>query len=142
MVTKSEVSSPDLFRFRLGTALIWVGLLAWVPFIVLHLAGGDPPLLWFLPFHLIGVVGGSRLRSTARKELGADAPKTNFLHTLGKILIFIGVFVWVPYFYLKLVAQVPVDMARFLPFHLGGVLVGLTLLILNHFLTRRGIRGA
>ena len=142
MVTKTGVSSPVLFRYRLGTALIWVGVLAWVPFILLHLAGGDPPLLWFLPFHLLGVVGGSRLRGSARREMGAFAPKANLMRTVGKLLISIGILVWIPYLYLDLVAQIPVDVSRFLPFHLAGVLGGLAILLVNYLLNQRRVKSA
>lgn len=142
MVTKTGVSSPVLFRYRLGTALIWVGVLAWVPFILLHLAGGDPPLLWFLPLHLLGVVGGSRLRGSARREMGASTPKANLMRTVGKIFIVIGVLVWVPYLYLKLVAQIPVDISQFLPFHLAGILGGLAILLANYLLNQRRVKSA
>jgi hypothetical protein len=142
MVTKSRVSQPVLFRYHLGTALIWVGVLIWGPFIVLHFVGSNPPLWWFLPFHLLGVVGGSRLRASACKAMGASAPKVNFVQIVGKLLILIGVLVWAPCLYLKLIAQIPVDVSRFLPFHLAGVLGGLAILLVNYLLNQRGERGA
>ena len=138
MVTKSGFSIPALNRYRLGLALIWMGILAWIPFIILHIAGEDPPLFWFLPFHLLGVIGGSRLRASARKEEGGSPQSFNLLRTAGKSLIIIGVLVWAPYLYLKLVAHVPVEMIRFLPFHLAGLLGGLVILLLNYLLGQRG----
>ena len=73
-------------------------MLTWLPFILLRFAGEKPNIFWFLPFHLLGVVGGSRLRTAARRELGTD-PKTRPASHLGKILIFIGVLVWMIYFF-------------------------------------------
>lgn len=128
--------SPEV-RYRLATALIWVGVLAWAPFILLRTMGYRPSLLWFLPFHLLGVVGGSRLRAAARRELGVDPPRANRLRTAGHVLVFSGIAVWAPYFYLKLIAQVPVQVLRFLPFHLAGILGGITLLVVGTFVSRR-----
>ena len=58
MVTDEKISNAALTRYRLGNALIWLGVLTWLPFIVLRIAGEKPSLFWFLPFHLVGVVGG------------------------------------------------------------------------------------
>jgi len=50
--------------------------------------------------------------------------------------------VWVPYLYLKLVAQIPVEMSRFLPFHLAGILGGLAILLVNYLLNQRRVKDA
>ena len=63
MVTDEKIYNVALTRYRLGNMLIWLGVLTWVPFIVLRIAGEKPSLLWYLPFHLLGVIGGSRLRA-------------------------------------------------------------------------------
>ena len=83
MVAEEKINSTALMHYRLGTVLIWLGVLTWLPFIVLRIAGEKPSLFWFLPFHLVGVVGGSRLRSLARKEMGALAPKRIFCELSG-----------------------------------------------------------
>ena len=137
MVTKVGTSNSALARYRLGTILIWLGVMTWIPFIILRIAGEKPSLFWFLPLHLIGVVGGSRIRSLARKELGIAAPKKNALRTAGHSLIFFGILVWLPYFYLKLIARQPVEVMDFLPFHLTGVLSGILFLGLSYLVNRR-----
>jgi len=137
MVTRESVYVPAEQRAKLGTALIWMGVLAWVPFIVMRTVGYTPSLLWFLPIHLLGVVGGSRMRSAARKEIGVIKRKKTTLRTIGHSLIFFGILVWVPYFYLKLFTQTPVVVTQFLPVHLLFVLSGITLLVISSLLKRK-----
>ena len=128
MVTEEKIMYSALTRYRLGTVLVWLGVMTWAPFILLRIAGERLSFLWFLPFHLLGVVGGSRLRSAARKEMGAGAPAKGILHFIGHGLIYLGVLVWAPYFYLKLIAHQPVEVMDFLPYHLAGVLGGIAVL--------------
>jgi hypothetical protein len=137
MVTEEKILNMALVRYRLGSVLVWLGVMTWAPFILLRIAGEKPSFLLFLPFHLLGVVGGSRLRSLARKEMGALAPTRNILQIIGHALIYIGILVWVPYFYLKLIAQQPVEVMNFLPYHLTGVLSGIVVLGLGYFINRR-----
>lgn len=132
MVTGEKMINTALRRYRLGIVLIWMGVLTWLPFIVLRVAGEKPSFILFLPFHLLGVLGGSRLRSLARKEMGALAPEKNHLRIVGHGLIYIGILVWVPYFYLKLVTGQTVDLMDYLPFHLTGVLGGLLCIALSY----------
>ena len=142
MVTEQEkIIDNIVLRYRVGTILVWLGVLTWVPFIFLRAIGDKPSSLLFLPFHLIGVVGGSRLRSVARRELGLSPPKRNFLHTAGHILILFGILVWTPYLYLKLVIGQAVDVMNYLPFHLIGVLGGVVLHLLSYVIERHR-RGA
>ena len=137
MVTEEERHlNSVLVRYRLGTLLIWIGVCTWIPFIFLRAIGERPTFLLFLPFHLIGVIGGSRLRSTARIELGLNSPKRNAMHTAGHILILLGISVWVPYLYLKLIMGQPVEAMMYLPFHLTGVLGGVLLHILSYWIER------
>ena len=124
-------------RYRLGTILFWLGVLTWTPFIFLKAIGEKPPFLLFLPFHLFGVIGGARLRSIARKELGLLPNKKNYLTIAAHLMIFLGVLVWAPYLYLKLVMGQPVEVMDYLPYHLSGVLGGVFLHILNYFIERR-----
>ncbi len=137
MVTDEKIYSAALTRYRLGNVLIWLGVLTWLPFIILRIAGEKPSLFWYLPIHLAGVIGGSRLRASARKEMGMPPPKKSRLRMFGHGLIFVGILVWVPYFYLK-VAQQPVEVMDYLPFHLVGVLGGTVVLVVSHFLGQKG----
>ena len=135
MVNKERTISPLLARYRLATILIWVGVLIWVPLIILRSIGQKPSLFWFLPLHLLGVVGGSRLKAAVRREMGNPPPKKTRLHTLGQILVLVGILVWVIYFYLKLVVHTPVDVGQFLPYHLAAMLGGVAILLMD-FLNR------
>jgi len=136
MVTGEKTTNAALVRYRAGLVLIWIGVLTWLPFIMMRANGYKPSLFWFLPFHLVGVIGGSRLRKHARTEMGADAPKKNIFRTIGHSLIFLGILVWGVYFYLKLIAGQPVDVGDFLPYHLFGIFSGIGFLVVNYFITR------
>jgi hypothetical protein len=87
---------------------------------------------FFLPFHLVVVVGGSRLRSIARKELGMPPPGRNSLHLAGHGMILLGILVWTPYLYSKLILGQPVEIMNYLPLHLTGVLGGVGLHVLSY----------
>jgi hypothetical protein len=137
MVTKEEkLIDHIVLRYRLGTTLVWLGVLTWVPFIFLRLMGEKPSLLLFLPVHLAGVIGGSRLRSNAQRELDMRPPKRSFLHTAGHLMILFGILVWAPYLYSKMVLAQPVEAMQYLPFHLMGVLGGVFLHLLSYVLER------
>lgn len=136
MVTEEKISNAALTRYRLGSALIWLGVLTWLPFIVLRIAGDKPSLFLYLPFHLAGVIGGSRLRAYARKEMRMAPPQKSRLRTVGHIMIFAGILVWVPYFYLKAVQQ-PAEVMDYLPYHLIGILGGVVLLAVNLWLSKK-----
>ena len=137
MVTEQKAINSVVLRYRLGTILLWLGVFTWAPFIFLRAIGEKPVFLFFLPFHLIGVIGGARLRSIARRELGLPASKQNRLHTAGHLLILLGILVWTPYLYLKLVLGQPVEVMNFLPFHLTGVLGGVLLHVISYVIERR-----
>ena len=135
MVNEGKLFNTPLARYRLGSVLIWVGVLAWAPYIFLRVTGqGISPLL-FLPFHLLGVVGGARLRSYARKEMGISKTKKNLFRVIGHIMIWAGVSVWLPYFYMKLVVHVSVEVMNYLPYHLTGVLGGVLMLVIGSLQT-------
>lgn len=137
MVTEEKLISNVVVRYRLGTILIWLGVFTWAPFLFLKAMGEDPSFLLFLPFHLLGVIGGARLRSMARKELGLIPNKKSYLTLAGHLMIILGILVWVPYLYLKLVMGQSVEVLSYLPYHLSGVLGGVSLYILNYFIGRR-----
>ncbi|RJP52482.1 MAG: hypothetical protein C4583_06580 [Anaerolineaceae bacterium] len=136
MVTDEKIYNAALMRYHFGNALIWLGVLTWLPFIVLRFAGEKPSLFWYLLFHLLGVIGGSRLRAYARREMGMTLPQKSRLQMLGHGLVFAGILVWAPYFYMKFVAQQPVEAMDYLPYHLTGVLSGIGLLMLNYLFGR------
>jgi hypothetical protein len=137
MVTEEKSISDVIMHYRLGTILIWLGVFTWAPFIFLKAIGEKPSFLLFLPFHLLGVIGGARLRSIASKELGLMPNKKNNLTIAGHLMIFLGVLVWAPYLYLKLVMGQSVEVMDYLPYHLAGVLGGVCLHILNYFIECR-----
>ena len=137
MVTKQGRPIPAIARYRLANIMIWIGVLTWVPFILLRFAGERPNIFWFLPFHLLGVVGGSRLKAAARRDLGESTPKRTLLRSLGHILVFTGILVWVVYFFFKLLAHIPVEVGQFLPFHLTAMLSGVAILFLDFWRERR-----
>jgi hypothetical protein len=139
MVTEEKIISNVVIRYRLGTLLIWLGVFTWAPFIFLRAMGEKPAFMLFLPFHLIGVIGGARLRSLARKELGMLPAKKNNLHMAGHLLILLGILVWAPYLYLKLGLGQPVEVMDFLPYHLTGVLGGVLLHLTSYVIDRKSI---
>ena len=137
MVTEGKFFITPVIRYRLGVAMIWAGVLTWIPYILLRVIGQNTSPFWFLPFHLMGVVGGSRLRSNARKELGISSAKKNPFRSVGHIMIWVGVSVWVPYFYMKLVMHAPVAVMNYLPYHLTGVLGGVLMLGIGWWVDRK-----
>ena len=139
MVIDKKLFNTALARYRLGTVLLWLGVLTWVPFIILRLVGEKPSLLWYLPFHLLGVIGGSRLRAIARKEMDLPPGKVSPLRVIAHGLIYAGILVWAPYFYLKATTQAPVEVMNFLRYHLTGVLTGIALLVINFLVTGKEV---
>ena len=131
MVTDGKIYNAAWMRYRLGSVFIWLGVLVWAPFILLRIMGEQPSLSLYLPIHLLGVLGGSRLRAFARKELGMLKPQKTHLQLLGHGLIWSGILVWALYYYLKIVVGQPVDVMDYLPFHLIGVVSGVVLLVVN-----------
>lgn len=134
---RTAVKIPIIWIYRAGVVLLWIGVLVWLPFILLRMNGFSPSLFWFLPFHLTGVIGGSRLRARARKQMGKNAPEKNAFRTIGHVLIFLGISVWGVYFYLKLAVGTPVDVSAFLPYHLTSIFIGVAFLVIGHFVNQR-----
>ena len=120
------MSSPN--RRTLGTILIWLGVLAWAPF--LTLAASDQPvsIFPFLAAHLAGVLGGAWLRSSADRAEGAIKVENGQRRRIvSRIMIYLGVLAWVPYFYLEKALGQDVEIGPFLAAHLTGVLGGAAL---------------
>lgn len=137
MVTDEKIFNAAWMRYRLGSVFIWLGVLVWAPFIILRIMGEQPSMGLYLPIHLLGVIGGSRLRAFARKELGLSKPKKTRLKMIGHGVIWAGILVWTPYFYLKVVLGQPVDVMDYLPFHLVGVFGGVGILAVNSYLSKK-----
>ena len=137
MVTDEKIYNAAWMRYRLGSVFIWLGVLVWAPFIILRIMGEQPSMSLYLPIHLLGVMGGSRLRAFARKELGMTKPQKTRLQMIGHGVIWAGILVWAPYYYLKVVLGQPVDVMDYLQLHLVGVFGGVGLLDVNSFLSRR-----
>lgn len=136
MVIEQKPISKVVLRYRLGTILVWLGVVTWAPFIFLRVIGEKPSFLLFLPFHLIGVIGGARLRSIARKELSLKPSKRNILHFAGHGMIFLGILFWFPYLYLKFFMGQSVEVMNYLPYHLTGVFGGVFLHMLSYVMER------
>jgi hypothetical protein len=56
-IKKADASNLE----RIGRRLILLGVLVWVVWLVVKFLGGRPPLEYFLPVHLLGVIPGSVL---------------------------------------------------------------------------------
>ncbi len=118
--------NPDRRR-AWGKVLIWLGVAAWAPFFALLALGRPASILPFLAAHLAGVLGGLWLRSSAGRAEGLDKTQPAFgarRRLVSKIMIYLGVLAWAPYFYLDRVLGQDVVIAPFLAAHLTGVLGG------------------
>lgn len=130
-------------RFTAGTIMIWLGVLAWIPFFVLLANGQRVSIFPFLGAHLVGVLGGAALRSNADRMMGVDRSKSRQgrrRRIAGTIMIYLGVLAWAPYFYLKNVLGQDVAIGPFLAAHLTGVLGGAALrasIELERFMPRK-----
>lgn len=110
-----------------GTILIWIGVLAWLPFFMLLAFGRSVTIFPFLAVHLTGVLGGWWLRTGADRLEGLDKVHDTFgrrRRLFSRILIYLGVLAWAPYFYLERVLGQDVAITPYLAAHLTGVLGG------------------
>jgi hypothetical protein len=114
------LTNPNHLR-KFGTILIVIGMLAWVPYFLLRINGESPSLLVFLPFHLLGVVGGARMRKTANKQLDIPIEKRKGYKRIAHYLVIASLLVWIPYSALKFSGR-PVELSPFLTVHLVGIL--------------------
>lgn len=119
-------------QLKLAYVLIGLGVAAWVPYFVLLLNGADVSVLPFLGLHLAGVLSGAWLRARAGRAMVASEPHKGRV-LVGRILIYLGVLVWAPYYALTRGAGSEISIAPFLTAHLLGVLGGGALLISGHF---------
>ncbi len=108
---------------KYGTVLLWIGVLVWVPYFALRIAGESPSMVVYLPFHLAGVIGGARMRMTANQQLGKPKEKRKGYQLVARVMVIASLFVWLPYYALKLAGQ-PVEVQPYLAVHLVGVFGG------------------
>jgi uncharacterized membrane protein YjjB (DUF3815 family) len=112
---------PTPSKETAGRILIWLGVLAWVPYLVIVLSGNRVSIFPFLAVHLIGVIGGIRLRgrrTTERRKLNPS------LHRFSWILIYLGVLAWAPYIYQNNILGNEIPITPYLTAHLTGILGG------------------
>jgi hypothetical protein len=125
---------------KLGTVLVWLGVLVWVPYFALRIAGESPSLLLYLPFHLASVIGGSRIRTAANQQLGKPKEKRKGYKLVAHVLVIASILVWIPYYALKISGQ-PVELSPYLIAHLIGILSGTGLMgagsVFHYFRKRR-----
>lgn len=113
-----------------GMLLIWLGVSAWAPFLVLIANGQEVSIFPFLAAHLTGVLGGAWLRASADRMEGLHRVRDRRgqrRKLASRVLIYLGVLAWAPYFYLERVIGQDVDIFPFLAVHLTGVLGGAAL---------------
>lgn len=111
-----------------GRLLVWLGVLAWVPYILLAIIGRSPSMVPFLAIHLTGVIGGSKLRrsgeSTSQNHsysIGANQQR------ISNALLLIGILIWAPYFLIKSFLSEQIQILPFLIIHLSGIIGGMLL---------------
>lgn len=117
-------------RRTVGTVLIWLGVLAWAPFLVAVAAKQSISIVPFLIAHLSGVLGGWWLRRSADQAEGIDRAGEAYgqrRKLASRILIYLGVLAWAPYIYLDRIVGQDLEIGPFLAVHLTGVLSGVVL---------------
>ncbi|WP_376788678.1 hypothetical protein [Thermoflexus sp.] len=121
--------TPSEWRW-LGNGLILLGVLVWAPFLIAMAMGEDWPFLPFLAAHLTGVLGGWQLRARAATMEGSASTAWEIgrrRRWLSRLLIYLGVLAWAPYFYQTRVLGHEVEIFPYLAAHLTGVLSGVAL---------------
>ena len=114
--------SPKISKKTLGTISIWIGLLAWVAYLYLISIGNMVSIWPFLFVHLVGSMGGVKLRGPLPEEQLAIGPRRR---KISKVMIYLGVMVWLPYLYLDKVTGLAVSITPYLTAHLIGVIGGM-----------------
>lgn len=120
---------PETWRW-IGNGMIVAGVLVWAPFLTALAAGEDWPIFPFLAAHLIGVLGGWHLRRRAsdmEHPAGAGWEIGRRRRWLSRLLIYLGVLAWAPYFYQTRVLGREIEISPYLAAHLMGVLSGVAL---------------
>jgi len=112
-------------QWRLGTTLIWIGVSAWLPFFYFLSMDRPVSIFPYLAAHLTGVLGGSWLRARYARAAGLEPPRHGGKRRIvARVMIYLGVLAWAPYFYLTRVTGLDLEIGPFLTAHLIGVLGG------------------
>lgn len=118
----------QISREQIGRTLIWLGVLTWVPYILLTIAGKSLPILPFLTVHLAGVIGGTKLR---RRNISGSSEQSRSITPLQRrisnALLLIGIITWGVYFLMKSSLGEQVEIMPFLIIHLSGIFGGILL---------------
>jgi hypothetical protein len=120
-------------RAKYSNVFIWIGVLAWVPYIAARLIQIDISAIPFLAVHLIGVLGGILLRHQDPQNNAPLSKKTKRLKTISTVLLVLGVSVWGVYFGLEWLTGTEREVTPFLIAHLSGVLTGAGIKLYNFF---------
>lgn len=115
---------------NVGTLLIWVGVLAWTPYIYLVTNGHEASIWPYLTVHLLGSFIGGKLRGPLPENVAKAGGRRL---VISRAMIYLGVMAWLPYIYLDSVVGASVSITPFLTVHLigvlGGILVRVSLLV-------------
>lgn len=118
----------QISREQIGRTLIWLGVLTWVPYTLLTIAGKSLPILPFLTVHLAGVIGGTKLR---RRNISGSSEQSRSITPLQRrisnALLLIGIITWGVYFLMKSSLGEQVEIMPFLIIHLSGIFGGILL---------------
>lgn len=118
----------QISREQIGRMLVWLGVLTWVPYILLTIAGRSLPILPFLTVHLTGVIGGTKLR---RSKISGSSEQSRSIMPLQRrisnALFLIGIITWGVYFLMKSYLREQVEIMPFLIIHLSGIFGGILL---------------
>lgn len=120
---------------KLSNIFIWLGLLAWVPYIGLRIFKIDVIVIPFLAVHLTGVIGGVILRRQSGQSGESDSNSRKIRKKISTVLLILGISVWGVYFLLEWITGVEREVTPFLIAHLSGVLSGAGIKVYN-FLTK------
>jgi hypothetical protein len=108
---------------KLGTILVGIGVLVWLPYFMLRIIGKNPEILLYLPFHLLGVIAGGRMRNAANKKLGRFKKKQKSYAFVARLLMVASILVWLPYYGLQLAGRT-VTVQPYLIVHLSSLFLG------------------
>lgn len=118
----------EITKHTFGKALTLLGVLAWVPLLLLTFGGYSPSILPFLAVHLIGILGGVWFKRTEQGG-GASISLTgkSLSRKLGSYLVLIGAAVWIPFIAINNLTVAEVSLAPFVTLHLSAVVPGILL---------------
>lgn len=111
-------------KIKYSNTFIWIGVLAWVPYITARVMQIDWSGIPFLIVHLTGVIGGIYFRRQASEGSPPPSAKIKRLKTISTALLITGVSVWAVYFGLEWITGVEHVITPFLATHLSLVLTG------------------